>query len=164
MAANPVAKEVRLPPVAKVYPMESVSTTVGLTSSYAMPKVSAACWAMEARVPPMSHRAHDKADRAIEVNGHYATGLEAAVHPEASGHAAALVLSAEGSLVMVVVLGRFQAFHETDAPGHRTFDAASTFGGGVQQPKSMGSKPNCSHISSITDSTPNAAWGEPGAR
>src|SRR5581483_7546821 len=53
-AAHPVANVVRLPPVTAVYPIESVSTTVGRTSSAAIPRTSAACIAMDVRVPPIS--------------------------------------------------------------------------------------------------------------
>ena len=54
MAASPVSKAVRLPPVTPVQPMVSVSTTVGDTSSALMPRISAACMATAVRDPPMS--------------------------------------------------------------------------------------------------------------
>ena len=54
MAAIPVAKVVRLPPVTLVKPTESVSATTGRTWCACSPSTSAACMAMEARVPPMS--------------------------------------------------------------------------------------------------------------
>ena len=53
-AAIPVEKAVRLPPVTPVQAIESVSTTVGRTSSAASPSASAACMATATRVPPMS--------------------------------------------------------------------------------------------------------------
>ena len=49
-----MAKVVRLPPVTAVNPTESVSTTIGRTSSAGIPSASAACMAIETRVPPMS--------------------------------------------------------------------------------------------------------------
>ena len=54
MAASPVSKAVRLPPVVAVYPMVSVSATDGFTSSAVIPRTSAACIATAVRVPPMS--------------------------------------------------------------------------------------------------------------
>ena len=54
MAAKPVSKAVRLPPVLAVKPTASVSPTVGKTSSAFRPSVSAACIATAVRVPPMS--------------------------------------------------------------------------------------------------------------
>ena len=54
MVAMPVEKAVRLPPVTPVQPMESVSPTVGWTSSTERPRVSAACMASTARMPPIS--------------------------------------------------------------------------------------------------------------
>ena len=54
IAARPVSKAVRLPPVTPVQPMVSVSTTVGDTSSAAIPRISAACMATAVREPPIS--------------------------------------------------------------------------------------------------------------
>ena len=54
MAASPVSKAVRLPPVTPVQPMVSVSTTVGVTSSAVRPRTSAACMATAVREPPIS--------------------------------------------------------------------------------------------------------------
>ena len=54
MAALPVSTAMRLPPVAPVQPTESVSTTLGLTSSAFIPRISAACMAIDVRLPPMS--------------------------------------------------------------------------------------------------------------
>ena len=53
-AAMPVAYVVRLPPVISVNAIESVSGTIGCTSSIAIPSVSASCIAIDVRVPPMS--------------------------------------------------------------------------------------------------------------
>ena len=49
-----MAKVTRLPPVTSVCPTESVSATIGFTSSTGIPNVSANCMAIEVRVPPMS--------------------------------------------------------------------------------------------------------------
>src|SRR5262249_7334356 len=53
-AAQPVLNVTPLPPVVEVKPMESVSPTVGCTSSTGIPSTSASCCATDARVPPMS--------------------------------------------------------------------------------------------------------------
>ena len=54
MAARPVSKAIRLPPVVAVQPTVSVSTTVGAMRSTSIPRVSATCMATAVRVPPMS--------------------------------------------------------------------------------------------------------------
>ena len=53
-AAQPVAYVTRLPPVTSVFPIESVSTTVGWTSCAPIPRTSAACIETAVRLPPMS--------------------------------------------------------------------------------------------------------------
>ncbi len=54
VAAMPVAKVTRLPPVRNENPIELVSPTIGRTFSTGMPSTSAAIIAIEAREPPMS--------------------------------------------------------------------------------------------------------------
>ena len=54
IAASPVDIAVLLPAVSPVQPIESVSPTVGVTSSVSIPSISAACIATETLVPPMS--------------------------------------------------------------------------------------------------------------
>ena len=53
-AARPVSKVMRLPPELPVKPTESVSTTVGTTSSTGRPSISATCIAIATRVPDRS--------------------------------------------------------------------------------------------------------------
>ncbi len=52
--AMPVAKVTRLPPVTSVWPIESVSATIGRTSVTGSPSTSAVIIAIEAREPPIS--------------------------------------------------------------------------------------------------------------
>ncbi len=54
IVAMPVENAVRLPPVTPVQPTESVSPTVGWTSSTPSPSTSAACIARTALIPPIS--------------------------------------------------------------------------------------------------------------
>ena len=93
---------------------------------------------MDARGAANVHGTHDEADGAVKVDGDHATGLEASVHPVTGGDAAALVFAFHRGLVVVVVAGRFQAFHEPNAPGHRPFDAAGAFLGGIEQAELYG--------------------------
>ncbi len=117
VAAMPVAKVTRLPPVRNEKPIELVSPTIGRTFSTGIPRTSAAIIPIEAREPPISGLPDTTTAVPSSLMWQAALELAADVEPEARGDAAALV-GPELLLQMRMVLGGLDGLRIADVlPG-----------------------------------------------
>src|SRR5579872_157323 len=100
--------------------MESVSTTVGRTSSAGIPSTSAACMAMEVRVPPISVEPSTR----FTVPSALTLTVQLDVEPEPHRHTAPAIGPAERCCVMRMLLHGLDHFDATDAAVLGTVGAA----------------------------------------
>ena len=131
-AAKPDLYATPLPPDVDVNPTESVSPTVGMTSSIGSPSVSANIWAMAVREPPMSMLPSMRLT--VAVRQHVGDGGSHAgvIAAEAHCDAAPPVWSLKRRVEVIVCHDRFHRLLGTDGSVHYAVRPTSARGGDIE--------------------------------